>query len=70
MPAGKRKTTAAGRKTRAPAPAARTKPAPAARKNAVRPAAAPRPSNPQQLMREAAWSRMFGRTESKNPFTR
>jgi len=62
MAAGKHKTTAAGRKTRAPAAAART--------NVVRPAAAPRPSNPQQLMREAAWSRMFGRTESKNPFTR
>jgi hypothetical protein len=27
-------------------------------------------SNPSQLLREAAWSRMFGRTESKNPFTR
>lgn len=26
--------------------------------------------DPRQLMREAAWSRMFGRTESKNPFTR
>jgi len=24
----------------------------------------------RQLMREAAWSRMFGRVESKNPFTR
>ena len=23
-----------------------------------------------RLLREAAWSRMFGRTESKNPFTR
>ncbi len=27
-------------------------------------------SNPGRLLREAAWSRMFGRTESKNPFTR
>ncbi len=27
-------------------------------------------SNPNRLLREAAWSRMFGRTESKNPFTR
>jgi hypothetical protein len=26
--------------------------------------------DPRQLMREAAWSRMFGRTEAKNPFTR
>jgi hypothetical protein len=23
-----------------------------------------------RLLREAAWSRMFGRVESKNPFTR
>jgi len=27
-------------------------------------------SNPNRLLREAAWSRMFGRTDSKNPFTR
>jgi len=27
-------------------------------------------SNPSRLLREAAWSRMFGRIESKNPFTR
>ena len=27
-------------------------------------------SNPNRFLREAAWSRMFGRTESKNPFTR
>ena len=27
-------------------------------------------SNPQQLMREAAWRRMFGGAETKNPFTR
>jgi len=26
--------------------------------------------NPNRLLREAAWSRMFGRIESKNPFTR
>jgi hypothetical protein len=26
--------------------------------------------NPNRLLREAAWSRMFGRVESKNPFTR
>jgi hypothetical protein len=63
MAAGKQKPTAAGRKARAPLAVARTTEAP-------RPAATPRPSNPQQLMREAAWSRMFGRTESKNPFTR
>ncbi len=27
-------------------------------------------SDPSRLLREAAWSRMFGRIESKNPFTR
>lgn len=27
-------------------------------------------NDPRQLMREAAWARMFGRTEAKNPFTR
>lgn len=27
-------------------------------------------SDPIRLLREAAWSRMFGRIESKNPFTR
>jgi hypothetical protein len=26
--------------------------------------------DPNRLLREAAWSRMFGRTETKNPFTR
>jgi hypothetical protein len=26
--------------------------------------------DPNRLLREAAWSRMFGRIESKNPFTR
>jgi hypothetical protein len=26
--------------------------------------------DPSRLLREAAWSRMFGRTEAKNPFTR
>jgi hypothetical protein len=25
---------------------------------------------PQRLLREAAWSRMFGRADTKNPFTR
>lgn len=27
-------------------------------------------SDPRRLMREAAWARMFGRTEAKNPFGR
>lgn len=26
--------------------------------------------NSQRLLREAAWSRMFGRAETKNPFAR
>ena len=26
--------------------------------------------DPNRLLREAAWSRMFGRIETKNPFTR
>jgi hypothetical protein len=26
--------------------------------------------NSNRLLREAAWSRMFGRVEAKNPFTR
>jgi hypothetical protein len=25
-------------------------------------------ASPQRFLREAAWSRMFGRTEAKNPF--
>jgi hypothetical protein len=28
------------------------------------------PAEVQRLLREAAWSRMFGRVEMKNPFTR
>lgn len=58
---------------RAKQPAA--EPAPAAR-GATRDttvsaaAAAPSASQTQRLLREAAWSRMFGRTESKNPFAR
>jgi hypothetical protein len=27
-------------------------------------------ADPNRLLREAAWSRMFGRTETKNPFAR
>jgi hypothetical protein len=34
------------------------------------PATAAAPDNSQRLLREAAWSRMFGRTESRNPFAR
>ncbi len=32
--------------------------------------ATPETGNSQRLLREAAWSRMFGRTETKNPFAR
>jgi hypothetical protein len=62
MAAGKHKPAAAGQKTPAAPQTARTP--------VARAAATPRGSNPQQLMREAAWSRMFGRIEAKNPFTR
>ncbi len=47
---------------------------PAAKAAAARPAAQERStgggSNSTRMLREAAWSRMFGRVESKNPFTR
>jgi hypothetical protein len=33
-------------------------------------AAATNPADLGRLLREAAWSRMFGRVESKNPFAR
>ena len=57
-------------KAAAPAPKARA-PAAAAERRATRQAAQPESgSNPNRLLREAAWSRMFGRVESKNPFTR
>ena len=58
----------------------KAKPAPVARKgrtaaaNEQRPAAtrtaATGGTDPNRLLREAAWSRMFGRIEAKNPFTR
>ncbi|MGA9017131.1 MAG: hypothetical protein WB509_31935 [Acetobacteraceae bacterium] len=41
-----------------------------AEQRAARQAAQPSGTNPNRLLREAAWSRMFGRVESKNPFTR
>jgi hypothetical protein len=62
MAAGKHKPIATGQKARGAPQAART--------TVAQPAATPRASNPQQLIREAAWSRMFGRIETKNPFTR
>ena len=62
----KAKAAAPAPKARAPAAAAA-----AAERRATRQAAQPESgSNPNRLLREAAWSRMFGRVESKNPFTR
>ena len=58
--ATRRKVTA----RKAPAEAASAEP------RAARQAAQPSSTNPNRLLREAAWSRMFGRVESKNPFTR
>ena len=54
------------------APTAR-KAAPAkqsAERRATTPAATVSSNSPNRLLREAAWSAMFGRIESKNPFTR
>jgi hypothetical protein len=49
---------------KAPAKAVTTGP------SAPRQTAQPSGNNLSRLLREAAWSRMFGRVESKNPFTR
>jgi len=52
-------------------PAPRKIPAkPVAERAVAQERVAPGGSNPNRLLREAAWSRMFGRIESKNPFTR
>jgi hypothetical protein len=59
----------------------KTKPAPAVRKAAPKVASKQGDTGPlatvaaiagdsNRLLREAAWSRMFGRVESKNPFAR
>ena len=47
---------------------ARSEPGTPASPAATRPAS--RDSDPRRFMREAAWSRMFGRIETRNPFTR
>jgi hypothetical protein len=60
----KAKSAAASPKVRAPAAAAERQ---ANRQDAQ---AAGGGGNSNRLLREAAWSRMFGRVESKNPFTR
>lgn len=63
MATQKNKQTAVGQKAAAAIDS--TRPA------SVRTPPAPRSgANPQQIIREAAWSRMFGRIEMKNPFTR
>ena len=50
----------------------KAKPGPTRAVRAPRPmtAAATSPNDSGRLLREAAWSAMFGRVESKNPFTR
>ena len=58
----KAKSAATARKVHAPAAAAEGR--------ANRQGAQPAAGGPNRLLREAAWSRMFGRVESKNPFTR
>ena len=61
----------APRKAKPTTPAKAPAPAATAAPRAPRPAAQPASSgDPNRLLREAAWSRMFGRTETKNPFTR
>jgi hypothetical protein len=55
------KSTAAAPKVRAPA---------STETRAPRQAAPTGGDDSNRLLREAAWSRMFGRVESKNPFTR
>ena len=49
---------------------AKAKPARARGMRAPRPLPATSTSDGNRLLREAAWSAMFGRVESKNPFTR
>jgi hypothetical protein len=60
--ARKAKSVATARKARAPAATAEPR--------GTRSTQAPSSGNPNRLLREAAWSAMFGRVESKNPFTR
>ena len=49
---------------------AKGKPAPAREARAPRPLPPASTNDSNRLLREAAWSAMFGRVESKNPFTR
>ncbi len=59
----KMKSDAAPPKPRATAVAVE----PRGRRQTVQPTVS---SNPNRLLREAAWSRMFGRADAKNPFAR
>jgi hypothetical protein len=59
----KAKSTATVPKARAPA-------APTQRRSERQDSATAAGGDSNRLLREAAWSRMFGRVESKNPFTR
>jgi hypothetical protein len=61
--APRKKTAATGRK--APASSA-----PKKQRGARQNAESSSGSDSNRLLREAAWSRMFGKVESKNPFTR
>lgn len=63
MAAKKAKSGPAGRKAASPA---------VADQRVIRqpPAVSSASGNPNRLLREAAWSQMFGRIESKNPFSR
>lgn len=58
-----KKTNSESTVTKAPARPPAERPAP-------RQSTASLSTDTNRLLREAAWSRMFGRTESKNPFTR
>ena len=49
---------------------AKAKQAPTREARAPRPLPANGANNSNRLLREAAWSAMFGRVEAKNPFTR
>jgi hypothetical protein len=62
----------ASRKTRSEpaAPKAREPGEAAAARGPRRTAQPAAGGDPNRLLREAAWSRMFGRTDAKNPFTR
>jgi hypothetical protein len=59
----KAKSTTTTAKVRAPA-------APAERRAVRQNSQAASGGDPNRLLREAAWSQMFGRVESKNPFAR